>query len=199
MFQFIDGYLWKLRHDNSTHSIILEKMDSSFNVIETHNITNNVALYNVPTNFGVIGNKLYARASTAFNDVAVFNLTSNTYEATITLNTLKNYQYTANTSIMRNYDAKSLFRIGSYSNGSPYIFHVFIFGTMDTMSSFYNAYPYAGDAFKHPDYPILMMMANSGSYLVGYMMPFLATVNNLSTPIIKTSAQTMKVAYELTW
>lgn len=199
VFQFISGYLWKLNYNTSTKEVTLYKMDSSFNVLETHVIANTVTLYNVPTNFGIIKNSLYVRTNNNINDLAEFNLTTNTFTRLITLSTLKNFQYTANTSIVRNYDDNCLFRVGSYSNGSPFMFYIFNFGTLDTMGQLNNPYVYSADCFKHPDYPIMMEMQNSGTYLCGYFTHFLVTVNNLVTPVVKTSAQTMKVAYELTW
>jgi hypothetical protein len=196
--QRIGGVLYALQYNTSTYAATLKTYNIS--LTEQSSIalsgTNHFGTYgNMSVNYGILNGILYVMSSTA-GTIYTYNVATGAYIGTLSA---------PSTNYDQVFQFNDQYICVCYANGSNYIYFVLYDGT-NWYKTFYVPTSYSQlQSFRllyrtGSNIAIVCYWNNSNISLWSYLFsPVLHTINNLSTPITKTSSQTMKVSYTISW
>lgn len=216
----VDGELYGLLYNSSTKTLYLKTYNRN-NLSELSSVTlvngaTQMELVFYQLVWGIVAGKVYVMGysqspETVPRVLHKFDAVTGANEGTIELPAaLGTYREGDFGGINFNSD-RICFAVSRYppsgSNRSMFMYLFdgtkFLGGISDYWNSTYTSWFYA--KLLHKDYPIIIAPGYYGynGYFLGWAVGIFAhalfTINNLASPVIKTSANTMKVTYQITW
>jgi len=189
----INGTIYGVLYNSSTKAAYLKTYSETFVELTSITLTGSKTLDLTPR-FGIVNGYLFIYSGTT-NIIRKYNASTGVYveDYTVPSGSVQRIQQFNNQFIMFWYNANPIYA-ALYDGVNLYKWYVFNHSLSYQMDCICALYPEKS--------AILMgFISNIGAARLGANLfaPILFTVNNLATPVAKTSSQTMKVTYTITW